>query len=293
MAPQTETVELPTPYQQNDTGDWKFPPGWSDEDIRDWLVTHPEGRPQVETVTIADPDLPPPGAGDYDSVGLDDSDAQRAEIPDRDEYEKKFDEQEAAEAEDYREPTKSEDEWTQEDEIRTLKASGTYAAAIAIPPDLKDQINAENYDPREFILVHEDVFSELVAATHSEAELAEENRSLRKRLNATLRGLRKVQKHWSTTKNELKRVRQAREQDVKNHFQCENELLQGHMKEERRQNIFATRLARRLRKARAGRDKRERQLTQAQATLRVQDRQIEEQYEYINHLERLINGQFN
>lgn len=270
MAPQTETVELPDiiePVQETDG--WMFPKSWSDEDKRDWLVTHPLG---VETVTIADP----PPAKHYDDCAPE-CEGDLTE-DDRDEYEKKFDEQP---------PTLNDTPAMGPEE---LKANGTYAAAIAVPPDMRDTVNADNYDPRQFILVHEDVFMNFVEATHSEAELGLENKELRKRVNALTRGMRKVNKHWSATKRELKEAVRQNTRWAKNAADVMEDLENLAEADRKRATIFATRLARRLRKARAGRDKRERQLNQANATIATQDHIIESQASYIDHLEALING---
>lgn len=270
MAPQTETVELPDiiePVQETDG--WMFPKSWSDEDKRDWLVTHPLG---VETVTIADP----PPAKHYDDCAPE-CEGDLTE-DDRDEYEQKFDEQP---------PTLNDTPAMGPEE---LKANGTYAVAIAVPPDMRDTVNADNYDPRQFILVHEDVFMNFVEATHSEAELGLENKELRKRVNALTRGMRKVNKHWSATKRELKEAVRQNTRWAKNAADAMEDLENLAEADRKRATIFATRLARRLRKARAGRDKRERQLTQAQANLAQQDQVIESQHRYIEYLESLLNG---
>lgn len=263
MAPQTETVTLPEPTR-TDVGDWQFPDGWSNEDIRDWLATHPEGRPQVETVIIADP----PTAEELRQ-------ADESAIRDDDVTEDLLN--------------------TPLDEIpemgpEELKANGTYAAAIAVPMDLQDTVTSDNYDPRQFILVHTDVFDDLVGATHAEAELGLENKELRKRVNALTRGMRKVNKHWSATKRENKRLLQrAKERaDWQEKIQQDTEALWE--QDRKRATIFATRLARRLRKARAGRDKRERQLQQANLVIRDQGHVLDAQNHYIDHLEALING---
>ncbi len=274
MATTTE-VNLPEPTR-TDVGDWQFPEGWSDEDIRDWLATHPEGRPQVETITIVDhPDLPPPDAGDYDSVGLDDTEAILSTPLD--------------ELEDRR-VSEEDDTWTDEDEARALKADGVYAAAFALPMELQDSVTSENYDPRQFFLVHLDVWNSMIDATVQEAQLGLENKELRKRVNALTRGMRKVNKHWSATKRDLKWARRANDDVHKAYRDLATIAGDSHREELKKQSIFTTRLARRLRKARAGRDKRERQLNQANAALVQQERIIESQHDYIKHLETLLNG---
>lgn len=261
MAPQVETVELPDiiePVQETDG--WMFPKSWTDEDKRDWLVTHPIG---VETVTIADEP-----AKHYDDCSPE-CDGDLTADQNRDEYEKKYDEQEATEAE----------------VISALKADGTYAAAIAVPPELADVVNSENYDPREFFLVHSSVWNEMVSAVHSEAELGLENKELRKRVNALTRGMRKVNKHWSATKRELKYALRQREVDSKTMSDVISDMEDLWEADRKRATIFTTRLARRLRKARAGRDKRERQLNSATAQIRNMAEFIEIQQKYIQDLE--------
>lgn len=252
MAPQnTETVELPDiiePVQENDG--WMFPKNWTDEDKRDWLVTHPTG---VES--IPDPDVP------HDDGTVDSGpDAETSELA------------------------------SEEDVINALKADGMHYAAMALPMELKDTVNSENYDPREFFLVHSEVWNEMVSATVAEAELGLENKELRKRVNALTRGMRKVNKHWSATKRELKRALQGRDAAHADYVKSYKDMYDTYEEREKRQNIFATRLARRLRKARAGRDKRERQLQQANMTIAAQDQIMARQDEYISHLERLLGG---
>lgn len=257
MAPQkVETVEQP---EMTDSG-WEFPKHWTDDEINDWLVTHPIG---VETIAIADDG----GVnGDGDEPGPDD---------DRDEYEKAYDQQEASEAE----------------VISALKADGMLYAAMAVPMELRDTVNSENYDPREFFLVHADVWNEMVSATVAEAELGLENKELRKRVNALTRGMRKVNKHWSVTKRELKVLKSRYKQTVESWQAYARDEDDRHRDELKRKDIFATRLARRLRKARAGRDKRERQLQQANMAIAAQDQIMARQDEYISHLEKLLGTQ--
>lgn len=277
MAPQVETVELPTeqhygdcdsncdgdrtnpeqytdiiePVQENDG--WMFPLSWSEEDKRDWLVTHPS--PQVETINI-DPELDGAESGDMQA--------------DRGEY----DEQEASEAE----------------VISALKADGVYAAAIAVPTALADVVNSENYDPRQFFLVHSEVWNDMVETIASEAELGLENKELRKRVNALTRGMRKVNKHWSKTKNELKYMKDAYNKQSSSWQKYVADLEDLAAGDRKRADIFATRLARRLRKARAGRDKRERQLHQANQAYKALSVIVDRQDEYIQHLENLLTG---
>jgi hypothetical protein len=249
MAPQTETIELPEEIITTNSepllydGGWKFPEGWSDDDIRDWLATHSDGRPQQLTLDI-DPGLPP---------------TEDEPVPD-------------------------------DDEVAATMAEGYVAAAFAVPPDLKDKITAENYDPRDFILVHHIVFEDLVAATHAEAELTEENKALRKRVNALTRGMRKVNKHWSATKRELKYALRQREVDANTTANVISDMENLWEADRKRADIFATRLAKRLRKARAGRDKRERQLTQANQVIEGQSSIIKAQDRYIRDLEQRLNG---
>src|SRR5688500_5278282 len=174
MATQTE-VSLPEP-KLDDTGGWEFPDGWSEDDIRDWLTTHPEGRPQQLTLDI-DPGLPP-----TEGDGGESGDLQA----DRDEYEKTYDQQQA-------------------EVVAKLKADGMVAAAYAVPPEQKDVITPENYDPREFLLVHYTVWDDVTSSMVEEERLTAENKELRKRVNALTRGIKKIQKHWSATKAELKK----------------------------------------------------------------------------------------
>lgn len=259
MAPQqTETVELPDiiePVQETDG--WMFPKNWSDEDKRDWLITHPTAEavvaapealdkmpPEVETVTIADGP----------------------------------------------EPDDEPEEVSEREVISALKADGYYAAAIAVPPDQQDTVNSDNYDPRQFFLVHVEVWNEFVSAVHREAELGLENKELRKRVRALTRGMRKVNRHWSATKRALKSSVKSRQMAANLYVASTQDERELHEEELKRKDIFATRLARRLRKARAGRDKRERQLNQANLTVSAQDQIINKQDEYIAHLENLLNG---
>lgn len=275
MAPQTETVELPditehvtlTPDPVMYDGGWVFPEGWTDEEINDWLITHPEGRPEVETINV-DPDLP---GGENGNAA-----------EDLDEYEQKFDQQ--------LDDEETERQAAIDAEIAMMKADGTYAAAIALPMGLQDTVTADNYDPRQFILVHTDVFNDMVGATHAEAELGLENKELRKRVNALTRGMRKINKHWSATKRELKEAVRQNTRWAKNAADAMEDLENLWEADRKRATIFATRLARRLRKARAGRDKRERQLQQANLVIRDQGHVLDAQNHYIDHLENLLNG---
>lgn len=270
MAPQTETVvELPervdVPSRSElAPGEWTFPSHWTDEEINDWLITHPTTPPAVETLNV-DPEI----SQHFDDCDPECDGDRRAELGT---------ENDGGESGDAGNPS-----ITEEDEIAFLKAHGTYAAAMAVPLDLQDEINTSNYDPRQFFLVHLDVWNEMVDATVEEAELSAENKELRKRVNALTRGMRKVNKHWSATKRLLKLEERQHVQDVE-YF---NDLLQEQTK---KQTVFVTRLARRLRKARAGRDKRERQLNQANQVIKGQGLIIQRQDEYIGHLERLLNG---
>jgi len=254
MATQTE-VSLPEP-KLDDTGGWEFPDGWSEDDIRDWLTTHPEGRPQQLTLDI-DPGLPP-----TEGDGGESGDLQA----DRDEYEKTYDQQQA-------------------EVVAKLKADGMVAAAYAVPPEQKDVITPENYDPREFLLVHYTVWDDVTSSMVEEERLTAENKELRKRVNALTRGIKKIQKHWSATKAELKKSVKLRAEDNKWWSEHDIAQCQRHEVEKKRQHIFATRLARRLRKARAGRDKRERQLNQANQQIKGQARLLEIQDGYIHQLE--------
>lgn len=262
MAPQqTETVELPdTQPTRTDVGGWQFPDHWTDEEINDWLVTHPSGLDTVgvETITIADPP-----AEDSQVDGGENGDASNMDEP---------------------------EEVSEREVISALKADGYYAAAIAVPPDQQDTVNSDNYDPRQFFLVHAEVWNEFVSAVHREAELGLENKELRKRVNALTRGMRKVNKHWSATKRELKAFKTRHKQLIASWQAHDRDQYDRHEEELKRKDIFATRLARRLRKARAGRDKRERQLNLSYETIRSQERIIEKQDEYISHLEKLIGG---
>lgn len=266
MAPQTETVvELPKvndePVRSGaDPSGWVFPAHFSQDDIRDWLLTHPQGDSTPPQVTsLPDPDVP--------SEQHDD---------DRDEYEKAYDEvnklkeENAAVAE-------------------GLKANGIVAAAFALPPRLKDEVTSENYNPEEFFLVHQEVWNDLVDATVAEAQLGLENKDLRKQLNAQKRGMRKVNKHWSATKNQLKYALRQRETDAKTVSNVIQDMENLWEADRKRADVFATRLARRLRKARAGRDKRERQVQQLQNQMAQQDYVIQRQHEYIEHLESLLS----
>lgn len=273
MAPQVETVELPDiidPVQETNGG-WMVPRNWSDEDIRDWLATHPEVRPQAGTIT-----------------NVDSHDLSRQE----------FDEDEAAEAADapnYEAEDAEHDRMNaiaDEQEVAALKADGMHAIAIAIPPHLKDQVTVENYDPREFFLVHTEVWNEMVQATYAEAELGLENKELRKRVNALTRGMRKVNKHWSATKNQLKRLTRTHEDYCTAAYNVQLARESTHEEELKRERILTTRVARRLRKARAGRDKRERQLLQSQQEIQALGSIVNKQDDYIGHLERLLNGNF-
>lgn len=272
MAPQqTTTVELPEVIDVVLTnGKWEFPPSWSDEDKRDWLVTHP---------TTSDPD--------------------------RDEYEQTYDQQVAAQTEEILNTPLDEINPIMEevngDEFgpAELKAEGTYAAGLALPPHLRDEVNGDNYDPREFLLVHFDVWGSLMESVDNEAELtqlaqekSDENRELRKRVNALTRGMRKVNKHWSTTKRELKQLERENEAAHKEYRDLAQAVSVRNQEDRTRQNIFAIRLARRLRKARAGRDKRERQLLNLNKVVKGQDLIIDKQDEYIKHLENLLSPQF-
>lgn len=272
MAPQTETVELPDiiePVQENDG--WMFPKHWSDQDIADWLVTHPSDRTPPQVVTIKGDLGEGPPATVCEEVNGD-------LLEDRDEYEKTYDQQLAEE---------------NAAVASGLKANGVYAAAFALPMDLQDKVTSENYNPEEFFLVHMQVWNELVDATHAEAELGIENKELRKQLNAQKRGMRKVNRHWSETKRQLRRLANEWQQDRKGWTDGMNAVWNQHTEDLKKRDIFATRLARRLRKARAGRDKRERQLAQAHASMKTQDLIIAKQAEYIERLEAIVNGQFD
>jgi hypothetical protein len=189
---------------------------------------------------------------------------------DRDEYEKTYDQQQA-------------------DVAAEMKAGGTFATAMALPPELRDVVTEENYDPRDFILVHHQVWTNFLEAVQSEKDLTEENRQLRKRVNALTRGMRKVNKHWSATKRELKQVYRDWAQSSDNHNKAVEDMESLWQDDRKRAVIFATRLARRLRKARAGRDKRERQMAQLQQNLKHQDIIVASQNAYIEHLENLIS----
>lgn len=279
MAPQkTTTVELPhdEPFRSMvdpTVGDWVFPSHWTDDNIRDWLVTHPEAQSPVETITIADGPEPD-------------------RTNDRDDYEDAMDRPsshgETCDAECGGDPNAVPDtELASEREvIEALKADGTYAAGIVLPPGLADTVNSDNYDPRDFLLIHSDAWNELVKATYAEAELGLENKELRKRINALTRGMRKVNKHWSATKNTLKHTMKRNAEALR--WWSEHELRQTeqHAEELKRERILTTRVARRLRKARAGRDKRERQLQQANDVIKGQADIIKAQDTYIAELER-------
>jgi hypothetical protein len=262
MAPQVETVELPDivePVQE--TNGWMFPRHWSDEDVRDWLATHPTGDqvpPQV--VTIPNSDVPAPEKHYEDCAPECDGDR-----------------------------TETDDELASEQDVaNALKADGIYAAAFALPMDLQEKITSENYNPEEFFLVHMRVWNELVDATHGEAELGLENKDLRKQLNAQKRGMRKVNKHWSKTKAELKQLHRENEAAHNGYRSLAARVAEQRAQERKEATIFATRLARRLRKARAGRDKRERQVTLLQQQMQQLDYVIGKQAEYIEHLESLL-----
>jgi hypothetical protein len=262
MAPQVETVELPDivePVQE--TNGWMFPRHWSDEDVRDWLATHPTGDqvpPQV--VTIPNSDVPAPEKHYEDCAPECDGDR-----------------------------TETDDELASEQDVaNALKADGIYAAAFALPMDLQEKITSENYNPEEFFLVHMRVWNELVDATHGEAELGLENKDLRKQLNAQKRGMRKVNKHWSATKRELKQLEREITAAHEGYRTLAVQAGDRHREELKRERILTTRVARRLRKARAGRDKRERQLVQLQQQMQQLDYVIGKQAEYIEHLESLL-----
>jgi hypothetical protein len=262
MAPQVETVELPDivePVQE--TNGWMFPRHWSDEDVRDWLATHPTGDqvpPQV--VTIPNSDVPAPEKHYEDCAPECDGDR-----------------------------TETDDELASEQDVaNALKADGIYAAAFALPMDLQEKITSENYNPEEFFLVHMRVWNELVDATHGEAELGLENKDLRKQLNAQKRGMRKVNKHWSATKRDLKQLEREITAAHEGYRKLAVQAGDRHREELKRERILTTRVARRLRKARAGRDKRERQVAQLQQQMQQLDYVIGKQAEYIEHLESLL-----
>jgi hypothetical protein len=262
MAPQVETVELPDivePVQE--TNGWMFPRHWSDDDVRDWLATHPTGDqvpPQV--VTIPNSDVPAPEKHYEDCAPECDGDR-----------------------------TETDDELASEQDVaNALKADGIYAAAFALPMDLQEKITSENYNPEEFFLVHMRVWNELVDATHGEAELGLENKDLRKQLNAQKRGMRKVHKHWSATKRELKQLEREITAAHEGYRTLAVQAGDRHREELKRERILTTRVARRLRKARAGRDKRERQVAQLQQQMQQLDYVIGKQAEYIEHLESLL-----
>lgn len=168
-----------------------------------------------------------------------------------------------------------------------LKAEGKYAFGIVAPQDRED-IRYDNYDPREFILVHHQVWTDVTATADEATDLAAGALQLAKELRAQKRGMRKVNKHWSETKRQLRKVEKLRHED--NQWWAKYDLAQveRHAEETKREKIFATRLARRLRKARAGRDKRERQLNQANMTLDAANQQIAAMERYIKHLERRV-----
>ena len=274
MAPQqTTTVDLPDTIEpvetKSETGGWVFPSNWSEEDKRDWLVTHPTTPPEVETLNV-DPELDnggenegpsePPVSQHYDDCA-EECDGDRRET-----------------------------EWTEAQVISALKADGTYAAAIAVPPELAESVNSDNYDPRQFFLVHQEVWNEMVSAVQSEAELGLENKELRKRVNALTRGMRKVNKHWSATKRELKHLEQRHRDATREHMEKRVKIYGAWAEDLKKKDIFATRLARRLRKARAGRDKRERQLNQANQAIQHANVIVDRQDDYIMHLENLVSG---
>jgi hypothetical protein len=262
MAPQVETVELPDivePVQE--TNGWMFPRHWSDDDVRDWLATHPTGDQVPPTVvTIPNSDVPAPEKHYEDCAPECDGDR-----------------------------TETDDELASEQDVaNALKADGIYAAAFALPMDLQEKITSENYNPEEFFLVHMRVWNELVDATHGEAELGLENKDLRKQLNAQKRGMRKVNKHWSATKRELKQLEREITAAHEGYRTLAVQAGDRHREELKRERILTTRVARRLRKARAGRDKRERQVAQLQQQMQQLDYVIGKQAEYIEHLESLL-----
>ncbi len=176
--------------------------------------------------------------------------------------------------------------------IQKLKTDGMVAAAFAVPPSLIDITTADNYDPRDFLLVHVDVWANMVEATHEETRLTQEVRELSKRLRATLRGMRKVNRHWGEDKRELKRLREFNKQQLKSNSELFRTLEDRHLEELKRQHVFAQRIARRLRKARGGRDKRERQLLQERQAYQGLALVVAQQDDYIRQLENQLSGNF-
>lgn len=168
-----------------------------------------------------------------------------------------------------------------------LKAEGKYAFGIVAPQDRED-IRYDNYDPREFILVHHQVWTDVTATADEATDLAAGALQLAKELRAQKRGMRKVNKHWSATTRELKVLGTSYNRLAKSWQDYTREEQDRHEVELKKKDIFATRLARRLRKARAGRDKRERQLNQANMTLDAANQQIAAMERYIKHLERKV-----
>jgi len=170
-----------------------------------------------------------------------------------------------------------------------LKAEGKYAFGI-VAPEGRDDIKYETYDPREFILVHHEVWTDVTATADEATGLAQGALQLARELRAQKRGMRKVNKHWSETKRTLRRTENLRREDNKWWANHDLAQCQRHAEEIKKKDIFATRLARRLRKARAGRDKRERQLQQADNLLDQANAQIANMERYIKHLEFLAFG---
>jgi len=128
------------------------------------------------------------------------------------------------------------------------------AAGIVVPPELAHISTTGDYNPAEFVLMHFDVWNTLLN------DLADSD-EVKKAYRAHMRGMRKVNRHWYNTKRELQR-----------------EKLQH------------TRTARKLRKARAGRDRWLRRVELLERTVATQDAMLDGQTRYIMALEQRING---
>jgi hypothetical protein len=170
-----------------------------------------------------------------------------------------------------------------------LKSQGNYAFAL-VAPEGRDDIKYTNYDPREFILVHQEVWNDVTTTADEATSMAKACIQLDKELRAQKRGMRKVNKHWSATKRELRQARKEYENLVKNNADLLSDMEGLWADDRKRGMVFANRLARRLRKARAGRDKRERQVNQVNALLTQANAHIASQDAYIKHLEQLAYG---
>lgn len=206
-------------------GGWDFPEGWSDEDKRDWLVTHPEikdGDPQANGQIALDLDIEDKHGGSGGNVQTE------------------LDPNEYGQTDDDKKPV---------------------ALGIVVPPGKEDEISSDNYSPQEFLLVHLDVWQEFLNGLCDGDDAVKALEGLQKLHRAHMRGMKKVNQHWHGTKRELYRER-----------------------------LLHTRTARKLRKARAGRDRWQRRVAQLENALKQERLVTAGQELYIKALSGRMHG---